>query len=281
LSAFDLVDKALDRAKQVAGLVGVVYVLGFLALRARLNALGVSTELALINEHYLAEGATFLAVTVEAVLFPWALLVAILATAMTALEQQLGWQRRAASWVSSRRWAAPTLLAIGWGIGVFEAVLIGGGLEDLGGAVTGGVGGAARVAPYAREVGLSFVAVVTALLVGRGVKEGPARWLKAYLWALAGFQLLVLPMHYGVVGRDPNYPFVQITVRDGAATTRHAGALLLETDKDLVVREERRPIAFRRDDVRVAETLCTINILTAESCPHPPASTEVAHGTPP
>src|SRR5437867_13076463 len=84
----DLAQSFADRVKAIGGswtaytAVGsfVLYVLGYLALRFHLTAIGVSTDLAVLDERYLFTGARFLVYLVSAV--PILVLVALPAIAV-------------------------------------------------------------------------------------------------------------------------------------------------------------------------------------------------------
>src|SRR5262249_51517058 len=93
-----LVIKALERLgaiwSQLVGAVSVVYLFGFVAFKARLNSLGIRTELALLNERYLSEGAAFLAESLRTLMFPYALFAALGVTAFAAAATKFHWWQR-------------------------------------------------------------------------------------------------------------------------------------------------------------------------------------------
>lgn len=70
---------ALSILKQIGGYTAVLYAFGFLAVHGRMNALGVWSQLPMVDVQYLIEGALFLVATLLNVLFPYGFILLIVA----------------------------------------------------------------------------------------------------------------------------------------------------------------------------------------------------------
>jgi hypothetical protein len=222
----DLLENLTERAKALVGewskftLVGsfLLYVTGYLALRFHLTALGVGTDLAVLDERYLFAGARFVVYLVSAVpnVVILALPVALIVWAVRRISPEQIWEKVSA-WVMH-----PARLAI---VGVVFAVLViqfvmrqcfvfsnlllapnlppepvwlvGLLLDD-------------RLMPVYFSLLVAACALplaILAMLRGQPT-QGGGRLVTGLLVFLAAVQVLMLPINYGVLIVDKSLPRV-------------------------------------------------------------------------
>jgi hypothetical protein len=195
------------------------YVLGYLVLRFQLTALGLGTDLDLLDERYLFAGAKFLVYLVSAIpsLVLFALPLAL-----------LGWVA-ARSWPGLRAWAArcwarPAIpLTAGLVLSVamiqlvmrrcfaFDNLLLRDALPDPGWF------GAMLTAPDDLLAHLYFVFLLAGIVAGIGLTLALGSWraappalrgLAALLFFVLGIQVLLLPVNYGILLSARDHPRV-------------------------------------------------------------------------
>jgi hypothetical protein len=239
-------------ARDVAGWAGVLYVFGFLSVRARLNALGVSTETELVNARYLREGAAFLVAVLEKVALGPGLVVVVAAMVAELVGRpRYLWPRARKALADRPRLvtlvAAVALVAV---TSLVEHSMFTGGLEFDG------------------SVELLWPALVTACTVAllwAVHHHGTTKlWtlVGVYLTLLVLLEVTVLPMIYGKNVRDRRYPFVNLSLAQPDEVTK--GILLLQTNQEVVLRDPQvgRLVAFPTARVRRVETVCSFDLQT-------------------
>lgn len=260
----DLLQDIGDRVKNLAGdwtkytLVGsfLLYIAGYLALRFHLTAIGIGTDLTVIDERYLFTGARFLVYLVAAV--PSMLLLALPVAALAAALWRVlpeGPRVRLSAWVMT-----PTNMAA-FGI-VFAlimiqfvmrqcfrftnlflmphlpeqpAYLINLLLDD-------------ELMPLYYALIVASCAITLAILVALRFRPVPP-FMRGLLAFLAAVQLLLLPVNYGVLILDKELPRV-----------RSIGATALADGQDAwLVWEGSEGVTFLvRDRARQERTLVTV-----------------------
>jgi hypothetical protein len=195
------------------------YVLGYLVLRFQLTALGLGTDLDLLDERYLFAGAKFLVYLVAAIpiLVLFALPLAL-----------LGWVA-ARSWPGLRAWAArwwarPAIpLTVGLVLSVamiqlvmrrcfaFDNLLLRDALPEPGWF------GAMLTAPDDVLTQLYFVLLLAGIVAGIGLTIALGSWqaapaalrgLAALVFFFLGIQVLLLPVNYGILLSARDHPRV-------------------------------------------------------------------------
>ena len=210
-------------AAYAAGGSFLLYVLGYLALRFHLTALGVGTDLAVLDERYLFAGAKFIAylcVMVPSLVLLVLLLGGILYGAYRVLPAGIaGWLGKAVTWV-----AQPTRLLLG-GI-VFSVFMIQFVMRNcfelnnlllrsdfLGVAIPG----AWLLRENEGRITLYFLGLVAGcaisglilLMLRRQPPTGDFLVFAHYLlFFLAAVQVLLLPVNYGYLVQDKSLPRV-------------------------------------------------------------------------
>jgi hypothetical protein len=257
----DLLKELSERAKALAGnwsaytVVGsfVLYVLGYLALRFHLTAVGAGTDLSVLDERYLFTGAKFLVYLAATV--PSALLVVLLAGALAygpyralppALRDAFG---RAQGWLREpRRLAATGIVLSVLGIQFLMRDCFEFGNLLLRARPPDGT-------PLARwmrhedegRIALFFVALVLAvgtsalilIVLRMRPLDGRVRWATQLLGALVALQVLMLPVNYGYLVLDKSLP--RVTSLDGIEPLpAHTEAWLVWEGKDGVTFLTRR-----------------------------------------
>src|SRR6266705_5489926 len=126
----DLLKELNDRIKVLGGdwakytVVGsfLLYVLGYLTLRSHLTAIGIGTDLAVLDERYLFTGARFLVYLVSAV--PAIVLVSLpVAAAVWVVHGMLPERARTSAWAWIMRPSPLTLFGILFAVVMIQFVM--------------------------------------------------------------------------------------------------------------------------------------------------------------
>lgn len=248
---------------RLASAVSVVYVFGYLAFKARLNSVGVRTELALLNERYLAEGARFLASSLEALLYPFALFVALGLTALAVLESRFQWVARLRQRAQKSSLLRGAVLGLFWFTAVVLVMTIRAKLIDeiavSSPGPTNSCPGPPTPLDYRGAVWLTMLTLTAPFLARRLVAGVAAQPLHVFLALIGATAVLVLPMVYGsrVAPGRTQLDWVMLTFKGDDDPV--LGGLMLETEKTVVLCAEGRPLAsYPYDDIRKVETICTL-----------------------
>jgi hypothetical protein len=274
----DLFQELNERVKALAGdwtkytVVGsfLLYVVGYLALRFHLTAIGVGTDLAVLDERYLFTGARFVVYLVSAV--PNIVLVALPVTAVAWAVYRL---LPEAVRVGTRDWVMrPTRLAL-LGI-VFAVIMIQFVMRQcfvfsnllLARDLPPEPGWLVALLLDDRLMPVYFSALVAACAVplailwalGKAEAPGPGGFAKGLLVFLAAVQVLLLPINYGVLIVDKALPRVAALGKEPLADGQDAwlvwegkdGVTFLVRNRE---RDRRALITMRRADVERAEIL--------------------------
>jgi hypothetical protein len=275
----DLFQELNERIKALAGdwtkytVVGsfLLYVVGYLALRFHLTAIGVGTDLAVLDERYLFTGARFVVYLVSAV--PNVVLVALPLTAIAWAVYRL---LPEAARVGARDWVMrPTRLAL-LGI-VFAVIMIQFVMRQcfvfsnllLARDLPPEPGWLVTLLLDDRLMPVYFSALVAACAVPLAIlwalrkaeaPGGPGGFAKGLLVFLAAVQVLLLPINYGVLIVDKALPRVAALGKEPLADGQDAW--LVWEGKDGVTflvrsreRNRRALVTMRRADVERTEIL--------------------------
>jgi hypothetical protein len=197
----------------------LLYVLGYLALRFHLTAIGIGTDLAVLDERYLFTGARFLVYLGSSVPIVVLILspVALIAwAAIRVVPKRIGERGRA--WVMQPMRLA--VLGIVFTVIVIQAVMrqpfffsnlllardLSGGPDWLTGLLLDG-----RLMPiyFSLLVAACMVPIaILALLRKTEAQSGPAAFAAGLLASLAAVQVLLLPINYGILIADKTMPRV-------------------------------------------------------------------------
>lgn len=226
----------VELAKQIGSFTAVLYAFGFLAVHARLNALGVWSRMPLIDEQYLTEGALFLVSSLFSGFFPFGL-IALLAVSVS----WWGYQRLSEERIARLSRCAPraatlqvlALIALAFSTLHFAAHELGTtGLLLPGRASTSNVTatGSTRAVIYGALVTLTMLAV--ALVVWMHRKSELPGFFTGFAAALALLLVVLLPLNYAVLLRTSEFPVMEIKMEQDESVR---GALLLRAADQIVV----------------------------------------------
>ncbi len=254
MSSVRVTDQIGEALKAIVGnwttvtLVGgfLLYVVGYLALRFHLTALGVGTDLAVLDERYLFTGARFIVYLVSTV--PSVVLLALIVAALVylpyrALPTML--QERTAGWVRGlvTPWSQPTRLAV---LGIcFAVVMIQFFMRDCfelsnlllrpnlpGSRLVGWL-----LRPDEGRIALFFTGLVAgclvsgAVLLAVGGRPQVPRWLVGLLAFLVAVQWLLVAVNYGYLVLDNSLPRV-VTLDGKEPLAPNVAAWLVWEGKD-------------------------------------------------
>ena len=275
----DLLHELNERVKALAGdwskytLVGsfLLYVVGYLTLRFHLTAIGIGTDLAVLDERYLFTGARFLVYLVSAVPN-----IVLLALPFAALAWLVHRAIPAGARAAARAWLTRPGLAVVAGI-VFCVAMIQLVMRQcflfsnllLAPRLPAEPAWLARIALDERLAPLYFSALVAACAVplailwalrGAPVASAAGAFGRGLLAFLAGVQLLLLPINYGVLISDKSLPRVAAVGERPVAEGEEAwlvwegkdGVTFLVASRD---RDRRRLVTLARGDVKKTEII--------------------------
>jgi hypothetical protein len=249
----------------------VMYWIGYLTLRFHLTAVGVATDLAVLDERYLFTGARFLVYLVSAVpsIVLVALPLALVARVLFRMTPE-GARLRARLWLADP--ARLTTFGIVFSVVVIQLVMrqcfV---FSDLllarqlpaapAWLVALLVDGTLMPLYFSAIVAASCVPIAILIYLREVPAAGFAAFARALLIFLAAVQVLLLPINYGVLILDKTLPRVAALGKERVLPAGDDAWLVWE-GKDGVTflvrtREERRRslLTLRRDDVPQTEIL--------------------------
>jgi hypothetical protein len=273
--------KWLTFAQSAGGLSLLLYVAGFLVVRARMNRLGVWTGTPLLNDAYLYEGGIFLLGTLEKVLFPWGLLLAA-----TLAGTQLVSSLRGARARPSERWQ-PGRRTLAIGVAVFQLALVIGatlafratlldalrtGAELLSGmpAQVPDAGAASLGYEYSVLLILTLAASVWFFSKER-LQYLQDRWgsvmtlhplIRTYLAGLLGFGLFVLPLRYAATVQQYEVPVAKLVPEVGAGGPEKRWFLLMHANQELVLFDGESITNVSRKNIKEIQVFCRHDAFT-------------------
>ena len=275
----DLFQELNERIKALGGdwtkytVVGsfLLYVVGYLALRFHLTAIGVGTDLAVLDERYLFTGARFVVYLVSAV--PSVVLVALPVTAIAwAVYRLLPEAARVGAWDWVMRPTRLALLGIVFAVimiqfvmrqcFVFSNLLLARDLPSEPGWLVTLLLDDGLMPVYFSAL-VAACAVPLAILWALRKAEapgGPGGFAKGLLAFLAAVQVLLLPVNYGVLIVDKALPRVAALGKEPLADGQDAwlvwegkeGVTFLVRSRE---RNRRALVTMRRADVERTEIL--------------------------
>jgi hypothetical protein len=228
--------------KQLGSYAAVLYAFGFLAVHARLNALGAWSSLSLIDEAYLREGALFLVSTLLNVIYPYVFgLVLAAALGLAALrllsaERQGRLREKLPGSGTVQVSVLILMMFLGFRYGAAElgtsgVLLADGAAESLRSGLD--VSPAIRSDVYG---GLSLL-TIGAVVVARWMQLVPAsaRIFRVSATLLAVLLAVLLPFNFAVLQRASEFPLATISLDGGSDPVR--GALLFNGKDQIVIRD--------------------------------------------
>ena len=235
---------SLQLAVSTAGVSALLYLLGFLALRAKLNFLGVWTDLSLSSQQNLDAAASFLVMAALYALIAVPCLLLLLYLAFLPVQRLLGFRL---SWHLRRPLSLRTgmvlffLFLAFWF--VFSQPL---GLQDaLLGACPSGTVQWMVLTPlwgtllYMVQVLSIAVLALVQIRLWSSVPAGPqaaCRILRALFLPLTLASLVLMMMNYGVLVSSRSYRKAELSVTSSSgAAASLSGYPLLQTDQELVL----------------------------------------------
>ena len=268
-----------ERVKAFAGdwskytLVGsfLLYVVGYLTLRFHLTAIGIGTDLAVLDERYLFTGARFLVYLVSAV--PNIVLLALPFAALGwLLRRTIPADARAAAWAWLTRPGLLVVAGIVFCVAMIQLVMRQCFLFSdllLARSLPAEPAWLARIALDERLAPLYFSGLVAACVVpfailwalrGAPVASAAGAFGRGLLAFLAGVQLLLLPINYGVLISDKS--LARVATLGDRPLTEGEEAWLVWEGKDGVTflvanrdRDRRRLVTLARGDVKKTEII--------------------------
>jgi hypothetical protein len=267
---------ALTVIKQLGSYAAVLYAFGFLAVHARLNALGVWSRLPLLDEQYLTEGAIFLVATLRYVLFPFGLTLLILAALILICLRWVPAEKReklrARVTAASGPLQVVALLVIAFfsvHFGAAELATSGlllqhGSAMDVTSMATENSG--SRTLAFGSMAVLTFSAI--ALARWMFLSAATALLFRAGAAAVALLSTVLLPFNFAVLLRTAEFPLATLSITAPAAEVQ--GALLFRGSDQVVFYDMAGEIvsipADRVREVRISRYV-TLQSLRSEASP--------------
>jgi hypothetical protein len=274
----ELLQTLNERVKAIAGdwgkytLVGsfLLYVVGYLTLRFHLTAIGIGTDLAVLDERYLFTGARFLVYLVSTV--PNLVLLGLPVAALAWLVHRVlpaGARAAACRWLLDP--GRLTLIGIVFCVGMIQLVMRQCFLFSdllLAAALPAEPAWLVRVALDERVAPLFFTALVAGCAVplailwalrGAPAASVPAAFGRGLLGFLAAVQLLLLPINYGVLISDKS--LARVASLGGRPLAEGAEGWLVWEGKDgmtFLVRDRERKrslVTIARTEVKQTEII--------------------------
>ena len=275
----DLLQELDERVKSLAGnwskytIVGtfLLYVVGYLTLRFHLTAIGIGTDLAVLDERYLFTGARFFVYLVSAV--PNIVLLALPFAALAWVVHRLTPPgARAAIWAWVTRPGRLVVAGIVFCVAMIQLVMRQCFLFSdllLARSLPAEPAWLARIALDERLAPLYFSALVAACAVplailwalrGTPPASAAAAFGRGLLAFLAAVQLLLLPINYGVLISDKS--LARVAALGDRPLAEGEEAWLVWEGKDGVTflvasrdRDRRRLVTLARSDVKKTEII--------------------------
>lgn len=235
---------SLQLAVSTAGVSALLYLLGFLALRAKLNFLGVWTDLSLSSQQNLDAAASFLVMAALYALIAVPCLLLLLYLAFLPVQRLLGFRL---SWHLRRPFSLRTgmvlfFLFLAFWFAFSQAL----GLQDaLLGACPSGTVQWMVLTPlwgtllYMVQVLSIAVLALVQMRLWSSVPAGPqaaCRILRALFLPLTLASLVLMMMNYGVLVSSRSYRKAELSVTSSSgAAASLSGYPLLQTDQELVL----------------------------------------------
>lgn len=237
-----------EALKQLGAYTAVFYAFGFLAVRARLNALGVWSHVPIFDVTYLVEGALFFTTTVYAVLLPYGLTFLFLSVLVwggfrvfpskLSILKALLQRGKGPLQIASLLLVAALVVTFATDALGVVGLLIGEGPQPVpriaGVSITDPV---FRTNAYGAIVAISICAVLLFVWL-RNSKRVPRLYLVA-AGAIVALTLLLLPLNFAVLLRVQEFPEAEISVNKENPQTVF---LVQQAGDQLVVRSKDRTI---------------------------------------
>jgi hypothetical protein len=273
--------------KELLSFGALLYIAGFLALRARLNFLGVHAGLPLSDQLYLEYGGSFLLTTLASA-FPIAFLAFVLIGSVFVIAA-IRKHRLALPWLE--KIGPRAVLAIQFVLAValfklterhFYQVLFPGCAfssfcSEGDGQLAAMIRRGGQAGAYLWQLATLGATGLVLLLFRRGsLGTAPApAWLRLPVSGLLAFQILMLPVAYGLMVRSYSYPLALVETDNGSFQQDKPLYVLFETNENLVLFDGHTGMLnVERKQIKSYHILCSADVLRGEPCN---ASKEFGH----